>query len=400
MSKKEFLRLFWRATAMCSVLGGIGLFVIASASADDSCAASCGKCGTEACDTGDSGCADAKDACATDEACSECADDWCNLGEPLELFGESCGKDKLGGWVQFGTHTQSNGLFNNHDSMLGLHQFWLYLEREADGSNGLGWGYRADVVYGLDGPDTQSFGNNAGNWDLANNFQHGIYGWAIPQAYLDFAYEDWSVKVGHFYTLIGYEVVTAPDNFFYSHAYTMYNSEPFTHTGMLATYSGIENVEVYSGWTAGWDTGFDRFDNGSNFLGGASVTVTDDITFTYITTMGDFGARGEGYSHSVVLDTQVTEKLNYVVQSDLVETNNGADHQYGINQYLIYWANDCLGFGGRAEWWKNGTASQYEMTLGVNVKPHANVVIRPEVRHDWNTQNNFTTFGVDAIITF
>ena len=55
--------------------------------------------------------------------------------------------------------------------------------------------------------------------------------------YFEAGYGDLTVKIGHFYTIIGWEVVTAPDNFFYSHAYTMYNSEPFTHTGVLATYN-------------------------------------------------------------------------------------------------------------------------------------------------------------------
>jgi len=341
-----------------------------------------------------------------------CADDSCDLGEPLELFGDSKGVDHLGGWVQLGYHSNSNGLFNNHDSQFGLHQLWMYLEREADGSDGLGWGYRADVVYGLDGADTQAFGNNPGNWDLASSFQHGSYGWAIPQAYVDLAYEDWVVTLGHFYTLVGYEVVTAPDNFFYSHAYTMYNSEPFTHTGVLTKYSGQENVEVYAGWTAGWDTGFDRMfggdeSGGSNFLGGASVDLTENATLTYITTLGDFGHRGEGYSHSFVLDLAVTDDLNYVFQSDAVNTtpdanSAGANHQYGVNQYLIYTVNECLGLGARVEWWRSNSDSQYEATFGVNYRPHANLVLRPEVRHDWNPGNdqNFTTFAMDMIVTF
>lgn len=45
------------------------------------------------------------------------------------------------------------------------------------------------------------------------------------------------VKIGHFYTIIGYEVVTAPDNFFITKPYTMQYGEPFTHTGVLASYA-------------------------------------------------------------------------------------------------------------------------------------------------------------------
>jgi hypothetical protein len=89
-------------------------------------------------------------------------------------------------------------------------------------------------MYGIDANNTQAFGNNPGRWDFSGQFQHGEYGWALPQLYLEVAYYDLSVKAGHFYTFIGYEVVPAPDNFFYSHAFTMNNSEPFTHTGALA----------------------------------------------------------------------------------------------------------------------------------------------------------------------
>ncbi|GAB4149644.1 MAG: hypothetical protein Tsb009_24000 [Planctomycetaceae bacterium] len=324
------------------------------------------------------------------------------LPELNSLIEDNCTGITIGGWSQWGYHSQSNGLFNNHDGNYNLHQQWFYAEKLANGKNGFDWGFRADVMYGVDAADTQAFGNNPGRWDFQNGFDHGIYGWALPQLYAELAMGDWSVKIGHFYTLVGYEVVTAPDNFFYSHAYTMFNSEPFTHTGVLVTYDAGNDVTVYGGWTAGWDTGFDRFNNGSNFIGGVSTPVGDDATFTYITTLGDFGARGSGYSHSLVLDMNVTENFNWVVQSDLVNTNGGGDHQYSLNQYFIYSISDCFGVGMRAEWWKNGGASQYEVTWGLNYRPYKNVVIRPEIRHDWNPANNneFTTFGSDFIITF
>ena len=347
---------------------------------------------------------------ASETQCDGCCDQgWCNLGEPFKvsdvLFDECDSGPTIGGWMQWGYHSQDTpgiGRFNSHPHRFNMHQGWIYVEKKADGCKGLDWGYRADWVYGVDGADTQSFGNTPGRFDYLNGFDHGIYGWAIPQLYAELAYGDLSVKAGHFYTIVGYEVVTAPDNFFYSHAYTMYNSEPFTHTGVLASYAVSEKVQVHAGWTLGWDTGFDRFDDGSNFLGGASVGLTDNVTFTYITTIGDFGWRGEGYAHSAVLGYSVTEKLNYVLQSDLVETNAGADHQYGVHQYLLYAINDCLGAGARLEWWKNADNSQYEATFGVNIKPHANLVIRPEIRHDWNPGNrqNVTTFGSDVILTF
>ena len=197
----------------------------------------------------------------------------------------------------------------------------------------------------------------------------------------------------------------------------MYNSEPFTHTGALATYSVSDNLEVYGGWTAGWDTGFDVNDGGSNFLGGFSASLTDDLSLTYITTIGDFGFLGDdGYSHSVVLDATLTDRLNYVFQTDYLDVNSTGQLSYGINQYLFYTINDCLAAGARVEWWKynpnvagESMVSLYEATFGVNFRPHSNLVIRPEIRDNWapsskaamnNGDVNTSIFGVDVIATY
>ena len=332
------------------------------------------------------------------------------------LFGDDFGLN-FGGWTQLGYTNGSTGLFNSHPDNLNLHQQWFYLEKTAEATAcSWDWGFRADVMYGVDAADTQAFGNsvdgagNARGWDTGWN--HGIYGFALPQLYGEVAYGDLSVKVGHFYTLIGYEVVTAPDNFFFSHAYTMNNSEPFTHTGAIGTYSLNDNVTVYGGWTLGWDTGFDQFDEGSNFLGGVSLTLTDEVDLIYMTTIGDFGARGsDGYMHSLIFDVDVTDRLNYVFQSDLLQVDSTGENTIGINQYLFYTINDCWAIGNRTEWWKNdllgaaaanGNVSNYETTFGLNYRPNANFVVRPEIRHDWTPAADFdqTIFGVDFIATY
>ena len=337
----------------------------------------------------------------------------------MQLWDDPCSAYDIGGWVQLGYHSENNGLFNNVPNKLNLQQGWLYVERKAKGGEDLDWGFRFDGMYGTDAVKTQAFSNPPGNWDFANGFDHGIYSFALPQAYVEVAQGDWSIIAGHFFTLIGYEVVTAPDNFFYSHSYTMFNSEPFTHTGVLGTYNVSDELEVYGGWTLGWDTGFDRLNDGNNFLGGAAYSLSDNVKVTYILTLGDFGARASGYSHSIVADIGITDKLNYVFWTDMVDTNAngpaagaGANSQLSVNNNLFYTVNDCLAFGTRLEWWKNGADSTYQCTIGANFRPHANVVIRPEIRHDWlvpvsgnplgagpNTRE-FTTFGVDAIFTF
>ena len=99
--------------------------------------------------------------------------------------------------------------FNDVPDRFNMHQMWMYAAKEADGSRGLDWGFRADMMYGTDAQKTQAFGQNRG-WDT--DWDHGVYGWALPQAYVELASGDFSVIAGHFYTIVGYEVVPAPDN--------------------------------------------------------------------------------------------------------------------------------------------------------------------------------------------
>ncbi|MBX3431926.1 MAG: porin [Pirellulales bacterium] len=386
-------------------------------------------CGDDCC--GDPCCGD--DACCGDPCCGAGVAgggllSGCGLLAPVEGFslasalGLADSGLEFGGWTQIGgvtdftpLSTASNDLlsFNDHRDRIDLHQQWFYLGKVADGSSGFGLGGRVDVVYGIDAQKTQAFGNpNAGvpgfgTWDAS--LDHGSYGWAIPQAYGEIAMGDLSVKIGHFFTLVGYEVVPATGNFFYTHAYTMFNSEPFTHTGVLATYSGMENLTLYGGWTAGWDTGFDSVNSGSSLLGGFSAQVSDAINFTYINTYGNFGWRDggadESYSHSCVMIVDVTDNLQYVGQSDLVATDDSAGVAYdtvGLNQYVFYSLNDVVRLGTRLEWWKADGVSYNAITSGVNIKLLDNLMIRPEYRYDWSPGADIDQdlVGMDMILTY
>lgn len=345
----------------------------------------------------------------------------CSLDEPWTLLGNH-GNLSMGGWVQLGFHTDALPAFNNRPDEIQLQQYWLYAEKAIDTSHGFDIGGRFDYVYGTDGPNTQAFGINNDHWD--NDWDNGNdYGHAIPQLYLEAGYGDYSVKVGHFYTIIGYEVVTAPDNFFYSHAYTMNFSEPFTHTGLLATVALTETSEAYGGYVMGWDSGFE--DNGDAFLGGLSLSLSEDISVAYAAIGGRFADKGgqgiHGFMHSLVADVALTNSLQYVFQTDYLDTqtNSGTSffNSIGINQYLIYRVNDCLAGGARFEWWNPEGASVsafgnevpiYAFTMGMNFKPHANVIMRPEVRFDWDDElalnlpegEEQTTFGIDTIFLY
>ncbi len=356
---------------------------------------------------------------------------------------------RVGGWMQIGYHSAGVGAnsragrFNDYPDHLQLHQAWLYAEKLADGRNGLSTGGRIDYLYGTDGPNTQAFGtDNFGEdstWD--NDWDHGgFYGHAIPQLYGEVAYGDVAVKFGHFYTIIGYEVVSAPDNFFYSHGWQMNNIEPFTHTGALATVTLSDSMTAYGGYSMGWDSGF--ADNGDSFLGGLAWNVTDKCSLTYTTSIGRFdedvdrqnnGVRGpvqfneRGQMHSLTTRYRMSDRFAFISQKDWIATElqDGTDWRQssGFTNYFLYDLNRDYSAGLRFEYWRVEGAkfvdsgdpqNVYMLTLGLNCRPTTDLIIRPEVRWDWSHQENGmaqlnlneegessqATFGIDAILKF
>ena len=96
-------------------------------------------------------------------------------------------------------------------------------------TDGCGWdiGGRIDLSYGTDWRYGDCYG-------LENHIdaKHDLYGLVIPQFYLEVAYNDLTVKMGHYAACMGYEIVPAPGNFFYSHSYALGYSEPILATGV------------------------------------------------------------------------------------------------------------------------------------------------------------------------
>ena len=387
-------------------------------------------CQSVACDT----------ACCQPACCSpSCAG--CDLG----CYKKDCAIS-YGGWISAGIYANAWGAKNNgpltmreYGNGLTVDQTWFYLEKAID-NGGCGWDYggRVDFLWGADGPDTQCFGD--GGWDdnwLTSNDQN--YGSALPQLYGEVAYNDLSVKIGHFYTIIGYEVVPAPDNFFYSHSYAL-AYEPFTHMGALASYKYNDRITLHGGIVNGWDNGWINPSGGSTFLGGASLDLTEKLTLTYATSFGQLWnnlnnanftlANTTGYMHSLVLEAALTDKLAYVFQSDFLTTQDTYDpasttanvRRYGVNQYLFYELNEKWKVGTRVEWYRNETGSiggavttsNYAgATFGFNYKPCDNIIFRPEIRWDgtegspagpfpFNNDSNSYQFsgGFDMIVTF
>jgi hypothetical protein len=370
-----------------------------SAAMDEPTAPACGSC------------APCYSECGTCGAARRCrpSEAW-TLPQPRLL---ECRGITIGGWIDQGIGVvanqpvdQFNGpvTFVDRDGQWQVNQVWLYMERKVD-TGGHGWdiGGRIDLVYGTDARFTQAADGLEADWGQTQRF----YQAALPQFYLDVGYNDWIVRMGHFYTIIGYEVVAAPDNFFYSHAYTMQYGEPFTHTGMLV----MRDVGPFS-LTAGFHRGNDQFNDTDghdalNFLGGVSWTnPAENLSLAFAVSATEDGPGIGTTIYSIVGTLDLTDRLTYVIQHDYGQSTGLPNmartvEWYGVNQYCLYDINDTWAAGARFEWFRDDDGARvaglgngnlaagpfagdfYELTFGLNWKPHPNIIVRPEVRWDW-----------------
>jgi len=85
------------------------------------------------------------------------------------------------------------------------------------------------------------------------------------------------LKIGQFVTPLGAEVITAPDNVFYSHSY-IFNYGPFMHTGVLATDHVKSWLDVFAGVTTGENTSIGwpgDNQNSPSLVAGLTATLLD-----------------------------------------------------------------------------------------------------------------------------
>jgi len=386
------------------------------------------------------------------EACNACeadlawnADPYCRLFAQDRYF-------RVRGWVDGGIlgNTSSpashfNGPYNAVQRDDGqFNQLYLIVDHElpADGSSGIG--YRFDLLYGSDYFLAQSAG-----LELNPNFSHRWnsnpnIGLALPQSYVEAGSKDSSIKIGHFYSIVGYEGVQSAGNFFYSHAYSYQFAGPFTHWGALGSQRLSDNWQAQAGLINGWNTLDQTSDHGA-FIGSLKYTGDAGDWWTSLAVVtgneqnnpanlpGVVNAYTNRTRYSWLISKQFGDRLEYVfhqwagAQQDGAP-GGGAAKWYGIDQYAYYRLNQCWKVGTRVEWFRdeNGTrvgltepnnpnkaplpGSYGSWTIGANWTPRTNVVIRPELRwdtyagpakpYDDGNKTSQLLLGADAIVQF
>ncbi len=367
-------------------------------------------------------------------------------GEPYWIDGESCadgscqalvcdGSCASGGWFFRGWMSQgftwnpdsprnrfnSPVTFNDRANEYQLNQVYLSLGKEIP-SDCCEWaiGGRVDMLYGTDYFFTQADGlethvDGSPHWNGSSGPRGAganLYGWALPQLYAEvFApiMQGATIKLGHFYTILGYESVMATENFFYSHSYATQYGEPFTHTGLLGSVKASRGLVFHAGFTRGWDN-WEDLNEDFSFLGGVTLRSLDDrssVAFALHTGSEDTAGANNRSSFSLIVTHQISPCMTYVFQGDYGREVNGAINGnarwYGINQYLFYQLCETVELGTRIEWFRDqnnarvlgvptplSSGGNYAaLTWGLNWTPCDRVTLRPEFRWDWSDVNPF-----------
>ncbi|WP_158265067.1 porin [Blastopirellula marina] len=310
--------------------------------------------------------------------------------------------------------------FNDRADEYQMNQLYMALGKDVDDQNCCwSFGGRVDLLYGSDyffttarGLETYTDGSQ--KWNGTGPRAAGaaaLYGLAMPQMYAEVFVpvgNGVKVKFGHFYTIMGYESVMAPQNFFYSHAYTMQYGEPFTHTGVLGTFDMGEHLTINAGVVNGWDNFNNPNGQLSALLGFQYSNDCSSLSYSLINGKEDVDGQNNRFLQSLVYTRKLGQYWTYVFQSDFgLEENGKLDRNfqsdtafwYGINQYLYYKYTDKLDLGVRLEWFRDEDNARviaipiellstggnyYEMTLGANWRPRDFINIRPEIRYDWS----------------
>lgn len=347
-----------------------------------------------------------------------------------------------------------------------LNQLYLAMGRRVSQNGGWALGGRVDFMYGTDYYYVSSLGlenhpDNGNHWNgLGEPAEYRAgrsqYGLAMPQAYLELyspIFQGVDVKIGHFYSVMGFESPMAPMNFFYSRSYASIYGMPQTMTGVMTTSRLNDRWNLILGavneWNA-WNSENDAF----SFVGGLTFNSLNNRFSLAATIMtGDqsapaFQPETIGESANLTLlnlyaRASLTQRWTYVVEFTAgwddrdylcLETfeNKHGRSWYGVTNNLFFQVNSCLTLGTRFEWfrdcdntiidggygvsWNQDGADYFALSFGANWQPLSWLTIRPELRWDFsnfedsadpswqtyddNRSDSILTFATDAIIRF
>ncbi len=333
------------------------------------------------------------------------------------------------------------------------------------------WGFKAQFMYGSDARYTHSLGwmDNITNDTLQPEIVELFATYHLPcltKGGVD-------IKVGQFVTLMGAEVIYAPANYTYSHSYIFNFGIPLKHTGIMTTTHVHKGFDLSLGIVSGINTGsFDDNNDDLSFHGGFTWKPCCDSDQWVINGSAHIGPENDTFFDGpldldgdgiVDVTNDVSDDNRYIVSLQSIyqhsscvtlvtDLNAGWDEAfggtewYGVAQYFIYKMSDCCSLVVRGEIFRDddgfvvakfgdnddfidvergevggldvataggGDTTYTALTVGLNLKPYENLLLRPELRWDWADGGSLTagpfddlsdntsfTIGMDAILFF
>jgi len=361
-------------------------------------------------------------------------------------------RNNAGSNANTGVITRPYGFTEEFGNHFTLNQLAVRIEKIVDPKK---WdvGGLIEANFGTDDnfttPALSNNGTNSSGWEFQTpgNNPGEVPHLDFTQAYLDVnapVGNGVKVRLGRFYTLLGYESFDPRGNPFYTHSY-IYNNEPLENTGVLVFYNINDQWSVVGGMSRGINQNTED-DNGSpDGLGQVTFTPNKQWQFMFNWEVGPQDVQDTSH-YDVMLNPivvwQATDALKFAGEGFYEYDGgfngfapDGVTHAYGDNYgialYGSYAINDYFTANLRAEWMHTyagvpfplgvpgiPSSNAWEITAGVSIKPlpkdpiGQNLTIRPEIRYEFSEDHDFTvgngtqtykdqlSIGADVIFTF
>jgi Putative beta-barrel porin-2, OmpL-like. bbp2 len=346
----------------------------------------------------------------------------------------------VSGWAE-GSYTYSKAnvtnmpvVWNDRPNQLILNQWWLRIAQPLDTESKCpSYGFQIDTFYGTDYRYTLQRG--FWNEQLQNSQgKQNFYGFDIPQAYVSAYYPDifegTEIRIGKHYCPFGYESIEGPTAPLKSRSYAFNWCPPFTHWGLMALTNLDKNWTVnlmlingndvmifdpaeewrFMGkltwtsddkkttWSLGTSLGRGKFNTGEPFApttislpfepaGRNNINVFD---FTYSTEVSDEVT----YAFEAIYGCQYGVPANVpggIIDLSKAPGQTGNAHWGSLVGYCFYKFDKQTTGVLRGEVFDDfeGQRTGFEgpywaATAGLQIRPNDCLLIRPELRYDYN----------------
>ena len=292
------------------------------------------------------------------------------------IFGSPIGDIQISGHTELGLSINPDSPKNNANfgqpftngaNAFRMNQTMFTVEHDTDSAaTAMDFGFKFQTFYGTDARFTHFYNefdratNSPYQWDInyAELNMHAPPGMMLSSG-ADF-------QIGEYATPLGYEVIDATGNPFYSHSYIFTYGLPYKHTGILGTFHVNDTVDIWGGWDTGVNDSFVGAKGnanpslahgivgfGLNNLAGGNLTIVALAHLGAENPSGPGSVAGADNKMVQYYDANAVWKINdswtSVTEVNMIKQDAFGATGGGLAQYGLYTLNDQWTLGVRAE---------------------------------------------------